>query len=77
MAKSDPKTDVETTFPSIARWVGGCGWIEMGDQDWQGFVARALDGGGIVCEKAGCQTLAESMAALENGLKQWFKENGR
>ena len=42
--KNDPKPAIETDYPNVAEWVAGCGWIEIGDQDWQGFVVRALNG---------------------------------
>ena len=48
----------------------------MGNQDWQGFVVRALNDGGLVFEKEGCRTLGEALAALDKGLATWFKENG-
>ena len=41
-----------------------------------GFVVRALDYGGLVFEDDKPRTLAEAMAALEIGLRQWFKEQG-
>ena len=75
--KSDqPQCDIEATYPNVAEWVQGCGWIEIGDQDWQGFVARAMNGGGLIYEKEGCRTLVEAMAALEKGLGEWFEKNG-
>jgi hypothetical protein len=52
----------------VAEWVAGCGWIEIGDQDWQGFVVRALNGGGLIFETDGYKTLGEAMVALEKGL---------
>ena len=67
---------VETDYPHVAEWVDGCGWIEVGNQDWQGFVVRALNDGGLVFEKEGCRTLGGALAALEDGLATWFKENG-
>ena len=66
--------DIEAAYPNIAKWVGG-GWIEIGEQEWGGFAARALDKGGLVYEKEGCRTLGEAMTALERGLLQWFEEN--
>ena len=74
--KANVKIDIEAAFPNIAEWVQGCGWIEIGDQDWQGFVVRALNGGGMVYEQEGCRTLAEAMAALEKGVGKWLDENG-
>jgi hypothetical protein len=70
-----PTLDIEAAYPNVAEWVAGCGWIEIGDQDWQGFVARALDAGGMAYEKEGCKSLTEAMAALEKGLWKWFQEN--
>ena len=68
--------DIEAAYPNIAEWVRGSGWIEIGDQGWRGFAARALYEDNIACETDTCRTLAEAMAALENGLGEWNKENG-
>ncbi len=68
--------NVETLFPAIARWVRGYGHIEIGDQEMFGFVARALDYGGLAFEDDRPDTLAEALAALEKGLARWFKEQG-
>ena len=54
----------------------GYGHIEIGDQEMFGFVARALDYGGMVFEDDRPNTLAEAMAALEKGLAGYFKEQG-
>ena len=67
---------VEKLFPAIAQWVRGYGHIEVGDQEMFGFVARALDYGGLAFEDDRPDTLAEAMAVLERGLAQWFKEQG-
>jgi hypothetical protein len=66
---------VEKLFPAIAQWVRD-GHVEIGDQEGFGFVARALDYGGIVFEDDRPGTLAEAMGALEKGLRKWFKEEG-
>ena len=68
--------EVEKLFPAIAKYVEGCGHIEIGHQEMFGFVARALDYGGLVFEDDKPDTLAEAMAALETGLAKWFKEQG-
>jgi hypothetical protein len=65
---------VERFFPAIARWVADFGHIEIGDQQSLGFVARALDYGGLVFEDDKPDTLAEAMATLEKGLAQWFHD---
>jgi hypothetical protein len=66
---------VEDQFPAIAQWVRD-GHIEIGDQEGFGFIARALDYGGQVFEDDRPETLAEAMAALEDGPRKWFKEQG-
>jgi hypothetical protein len=67
---------VEKLFPAIAQWVRGYGHIEIGDQEMFGFVARALDNGGLAIEDDKPDTLAEAMAALEKGLAEYFKREG-
>jgi hypothetical protein len=67
---------VEKLFPAIARYVRGHGHIEVDDQEMLGFVARALDYGGMVFDDGRPDTLAEAMAALEKGLRKWFEEQG-
>lgn len=73
---SADQATVEKLFPAIAKWVGGYGHIEIGDQEGFGFVVRALEYGGLVFEDDKPNTLAEAMAALEKGLADWFKEQG-
>jgi hypothetical protein len=62
-------------FPAVAQWVRD-GHIEVGDQEGFGFVARALDCGGLAFEDDRPRTLAEALAALEKGLREWFEEQG-
>lgn len=69
-------TDVQKAFPAIAKWVNGYGHIEIGDHEGFGFIIRALDYGGQVFEDNKPGTLAEAMAALEQGLARWFKDEG-
>jgi hypothetical protein len=64
---------VEKLFPAIAKWVGGYGHIEIGDQEMFGFVVRALDYGGLIFEDDKPDTLAEAMAALEKGVTEYFE----
>jgi hypothetical protein len=59
----------------VAQWVRD-GHIEVGDQEGCGFVARALDHGGLAFEDDLPKTLAEALAALEKGLREWFEEQG-
>ena len=55
-------------FPAIGKWVRESGWIEVGRRKGAGFVARALDDGGVVFENNSSTTLAEALAALEAAL---------
>jgi hypothetical protein len=56
--------------------MGPSGHIEIGDQEGFGFVVRALDYGGLVFEDDRPETLAEALAVLEKGLREWFEEEG-
>jgi hypothetical protein len=77
MVKPSPEqAKVEAMFPSIARFVRGYGFIEVGDQEGFGFVARALGYGGIDFDDDSPETLAEAMTVLEAGLARWFVEQG-
>ena len=69
-------TDVQKSFPAIAKWVRGYGHIEIGDQEAFGFIVRAIDYGGVVFEDDKPDTLAEAMAALEKGLTEYFEREG-
>jgi hypothetical protein len=71
---SAEQQSVEKLFPAIAQWVRGYGHIEIGDQEMIGFAVRALDYGNLVFEDDKPDTLAEAMAALEQGLRKYFKD---
>jgi hypothetical protein len=73
---SAEQAKVESMFPSIARYVRGCGYIEIGDQESFGFVVRAIGYGGLDFEDDRPATLAEAMTVLEAGLARWFEEQG-
>ncbi len=68
--------NVGKDFPVTSNWVEGWGRIEVGRQPNAGFVARAFDDGGLVFEDDTAKTLAEAIAALEQGLVKWFNEQG-
>ena len=67
---------VEQMFPAVAQWVRGYGHVEVGDQEMFGFVARALDYGGLAFEDDKPDTLAEALASLEQGIRRWYDEQG-
>jgi len=73
MLKPRP-TSVEQQFPAISIWVEECGRIEVGRGEGTGFVARALDDNGLAFENNGSKTLAEALAALEEGLTERFRD---
>ncbi len=68
-----PTTDVEKAYPAVARWVSGCGHIEIGDQEGFGFIVRAVDYGGVVFEDDKSNSLAEAMVALDKGLAAYLE----
>jgi len=57
--------EINWSFLRIADWIQGAGWIEIGTQEWQGFVVRALDEGGEAIEVKKCKSLGEALIALE------------
>jgi hypothetical protein len=63
-------------FPALGQWVRESGWIEVGQRKEAGFVARALDDAGVVFENNSSTTLAEALAALAEGLAEYFKREG-
>jgi len=66
--------DVGRQFPAIGKWVQESGWIEVGRRKEAGFVARVLDDGGLIFENNTSNTLAEALAALEEGLAGRFRD---
>lgn len=73
---SEKQAGIEKLFPAVAKWVQGCGHIEIGDQEDFGFTVRAIDYGGMVFEDDKAETLAEAMAVLEHGLTEHFEREG-
>jgi hypothetical protein len=71
---SSRSASVDRQFPAIGQWVQECGWIEVGRRKATGFVARALDDGGLVVESNISNTLTEALAALDEGLRKWFND---
>jgi hypothetical protein len=69
------QAEVEKLFPAVAQWVLD-GHVEIGDQEGYGFGVRALDYGGLVFEDNRPRSLAEALAALDKGLRDWFEEQG-
>jgi hypothetical protein len=74
---SAEQAKVEIMFPAVAKYVGGYGYVEIGDHESFGFVVRAIGYGGMDFEDETPETLAEAMTALEKGLVRWFREEMR
>jgi hypothetical protein len=68
--------ELRSAFPTVARFVEGQGWIEIGDHEGEGWVVRALDYGGMIFETRTPRTLDQAMTALEKGLAEFLREHG-
>lgn len=60
--------NLDDLYPAVADFVRGRGYIEIGDKQGSGLVARALDDGGVVFESSEAKTLAGAMTVLEKAL---------
>lgn len=66
----------EATYPHLADWIMGVGWVELGRTDGAHSMARALNEGGMVWEGKGNYTdLDELLRDLDEGITQWAEEN--
>ena len=70
------QASVEKLFPAIAQWVRGYGHVEIGHQEMFGFVATALDYGGLAFGDDRPDSLAEALASPERGLAEYFEREG-
>jgi hypothetical protein len=68
------QASIDNSFPAVAEFVRTQGWIEIGDQQGIGFIARALDYGGLVYESKKPRTLAQAMNTLERGLARKLEQ---
>jgi hypothetical protein len=60
---------LDRSFPAVARWVKTSGRIEIGVEEEQGFVVRAVDHekGRVVFEDMHIENLDDALIALERG----------
>jgi repressor LexA len=66
----------EATYPHLARWIMGDGWVELGRTDYTRSMARALDEGGMVWEgKESYTGLDDLLQDLNEGIARWTEEN--
>jgi hypothetical protein len=62
--------EFDETFPALVRWVKTQGRIEIGIRERQGFMARALDDGGIVFEGKTGKSVGEALTAVQQKFAQ-------
>lgn len=62
--------EFDEAYPAVARWVKTLGRIEIGIEEGQGFVVRALSQEGLVFEDRRSQTFGEALIVLERGIAQ-------
>jgi hypothetical protein len=63
--------ELDRAFPAFARWVKTSGRVEIGVEEEQGFVVRAVDHGRgrVVFEDMHTENLDDALIALERGLE--------
>ena len=67
---------LEDTYPHVAAWVHGGGWIEIGQDDYSHSFIRILDTGGVVWEgKTRYPSLDAAIQDAERALAQ-LEETG-
>jgi SOS-response transcriptional repressor LexA len=67
----------EESYPDLADWIMGGGWVELGQTEDTPSMARALDTGGMVWEgKERYQNVDDLLRELNEGIGQWNEENG-
>ena len=57
--------EFDEAFPALVRWVKTQGRIEIGVEEGQGFVVRALDGEGVEFEGKTGKSVGEALTALQ------------
>ncbi len=63
--------NLDSAFPAVARWVKALGRIEIGVEEGQGFVVRAVDRGKgmVVFEDMHNENLDDALIALDRGIE--------
>lgn len=65
---------IDDQYPHVARWVHDFGWIEVGYNDYNSSMVRALDIGGLIWEgKTSYPSLHAALQDLDQALAVWFK----
>jgi hypothetical protein len=62
--------EFDEAFPAVVNWAKTQGKIEIGVEEGQGFVVRALDDGGVVFEGKPGKSVGEAFTALQEWIAQ-------
>jgi SOS-response transcriptional repressor LexA len=63
------------TYPHVAAWIMGGGWVELGRTDYTRSMARVLDEGGLVWEgEESYAGLEELLSDLDEAIARWTEE---
>lgn len=72
MSENSEGIEFEDRYPSLADWIIGGGWIEIGYEENSGSFIRALDEGGMVWEgKRKYPSIDAALKDAETGVKEW------
>ena len=64
------------SYPTITRWTEERGWIEIGAEEFNSSLVRAVDAGGMVWESdSNLDSIDDALKELEKELKDWFTNN--
>ena len=71
--------EFDEAFPAVVNWVKTRGRIEIGVEEGQGFVVRALDDDGVVFEDITDKSLGEALTALQRQIShaEWPVKKAR
>jgi hypothetical protein len=67
----------EDSYPNVAAWISGGGWVEIGYVEYTKSFVRALDEGGMVWEGGSTYgSIDNALETLNNGIAEWLEEHG-
>jgi hypothetical protein len=63
-------------FPGLSEWVGGWGWIEIGQDEESRSLVRIIDEGGMIWESPDkSKDLDKTLQTADDFIRKWFEEN--
>jgi hypothetical protein len=62
--------EFDEAFPAVVNWLKTYGYIEIGLEEGQGFVVRALDDDGVMFEDKTGRSVGEALTALQRRMAQ-------